>query len=297
MRMPKPVFPSFNAKVEELLTLGKPRIAFGLLAPDERILRSLRSGRRHADIVLVGPDAIRAVRGFELIVDAHPEEKLAELLATDAVEGIIRGTLDDFTTYEAYQRRTGERYTIGPGLFEDPSGRQFFLSPASNPEGWSREERLRIAAELAEFVRPWGIEPRIAVFTGERHETYPRKKHITEGVVGILNRTYEDAEWIIAELRKRGFEAKNWAIDLDLAVGAGYNVLIPVNGMVGNQIFRVLLFCGGRVLACTRLGLSRFWEDNSRNETDYQSHVRWLVALINQRKQSRSSTDAAAPNP
>lgn len=274
----------FDQKIEELTKLGKPKIAFGLKEPNGEILESLKRGQKYANIVLVGPEAIEDVQGFELVIDNNPEGKLASILANDEVEGIIRGTIDDFKTFEAYQKLTGEKYIIGPGLMQDPFGRQFFLSPASNPEGWEKEERLKIAQGIAGFVREWGIEPKIAVFTGERHETYPRKKHIREGVVGILNKTYEDAEWIVSQLKEKGYEAKNWAIDLNPATEAGYNILIPVNGMVGNQIFRVLLFCGGKILACPRLGLSRCYEDNSRTEKDYEYHVKFLVASINKKR-------------
>lgn len=275
---------TFNQRVDELVKLGRPRIAFGLKEPNEEILAGLKTSHQYADITLVGPESIKDIQGFELVITDKPEEKLATMLANDEIDGIVRGTIDDFKTYETYEKLTGEKYTIVPGLVEDPFGRRFFLSPASNPEGWEKEERLRIAKGIAEFVKEWGIEPQIAVFTGERHDTYPRRKHIREGVVGILNKTYEDAEWIAGELKKKGYEAKNMAIDLNPAVEAGYNILIPVNGMVGNQIFRVILFCGGKLLACTRLGLSRNYEENSRTEKDFEFHVKWLVAMINKRK-------------
>lgn len=277
-------FQEFNNKVEELVKLGRPRIAFGLKEPNKEILDSLEKGIEYADIILVGPEAIKDVEGFEKVIDEKPEEKLASMLANGEVEGIIRGTVDDFTTYEAYQKLTGEKVTFDSGLLEDPKGRQFFLTAASNVEGWTKEERLDMALRTAEYAKEWGVEPKIAVFTGRRHETYPRKKDIREGVDGILNKTYEDAEWIVLELKKRGFNADNWAIDLNPAVEDGCNILVPVNGMVGNQMFRVLLFCGGKILSATRLGLSRVYEDNSRTEKDFLFHVKWTVALINRKK-------------
>ncbi len=277
-------FQQFNQKVEELVKLGKPRIAFGLKEPDEDILQSLEKGKEYADIILVGPEAIKEVKGFEKVIDEKPEEKLVSMLANDEVDGIIRGTVDDFTTVEAYEKLTGEKYTFCPGLLEDPRGRQFFITAASNPEGWDKEERLQATISIANFVKEWGIEPNIAVLTGRRHETYPRKKHIKEGVDGILNKTYEDAEYIVEKLKEQGFNAKNWAIDLNPAIEFGCNVICPVNGMVGNQMFRVLLFSGGKILAATRLGFSRVYEDNSRTERDFEFHVKWTVAMINKRK-------------
>ena len=111
-----------------------------------------------------------------------------------------------------------------------------------------------------------------------------QKKEIRDGVSGSLNKTYEDAEFIVDELKKENIEVKNYAIDVDLAVKDGYTILIPVNGMVGNYIFRTLLLCGGKILIATLFGLSRFFEDNSRNEKDFTFHIKWITALINKKK-------------
>lgn len=274
---------AFKKMVEITIKKGKPTIAFGLQKPDAEILKSLKKGRKYAKIILVGHKVIKNVKEFEKIIADNPEEKIASMLVAGEVEGMIRGTIDDFKTYETYQKLSGKKETINPALMEDTKGREFFLSPASNPEGWEKEERLFIAENLGEFAKELGVEPQIAVFAAERHDTYPRKKHIRKGVVGFLNKTYEDAEWIVAELTKKGYQAKNWSIDLNPAIEAGYNVMIPVNGMVGNQIFRALYVCGAKMLACPRLGLPHCYEDNSRTEKDYEFHVKWLVSWINKK--------------
>ncbi len=267
-----------------MLGTNKPHIAFGLAELDAEIIKSLERAKQYADITLVGPAAIEGVQGFTKIIDANPEERLAAMLAHDEVEGIVRGTIDDFKTYEAYTRLTGERETVNPGLMESARGHLFFLNPVSNPEGWEKEERLYIAEHIAQFMQGLGLEPRIAVYTGMRHGTRERRKGIEEGVVGILNKTYDDAEWIVGELTKKGYHAKNWSIDLNPAVEEGYNLHIPVNGMVGNQIFRAMAFSGGKVLVCPRLGLTRCYEDNSRTEKDFEFHIKWLAAWINSRR-------------
>jgi predicted methyltransferase MtxX (methanogen marker protein 4) len=267
-----------------VVELGKPHIAFGLKEYDEAIVSSLRRCFEWARITIVCPPNIAPIDGFEMMVDEDPEERLASLLALDQVEGIIRGTIDDFKTIEAYERISGERHTLVPALLQSPNGRQFFLEPASNPEGWSKESRLRIAEGLSDFVRKWDILPSIAVYTGVRHDTYARRTGHLEGVIGKLNQTYEDAEWIVAGLAKKGLVAKNCAIDLNVAIEEGFNIHIPVNGMVGNQAFRAFLAGGGGLLAAPRLGISRLYEDNSRTEKDFHFHVLWIVAQINGRK-------------
>lgn len=261
---------------------GKVRVGFGLLAPDKEVLNSLKRAKELAEIVIIGPPSIGAVSDFEIVIDDEPEERLARMLFDNKVDGIVRGTIDDFKTYGAYQKISGEKQVIDPGLVEDPLGRQFFISPGSNPEGWEKEERLRIAEEIAKLLVRFGVEPKICVLTAERHETYQRKKGSSEEIVAFLNKTYEDAEWIVARLQQAGYaSAKNYTIELDVAVKEGCNIIVPVNGMVGNQIFRALFFCGSKILACPRIGLSRCYEDNSRTEKDYYNHIKWLVSWVN----------------
>ncbi len=120
------------------------------------------------------------------------------------------------------------------------------MAVTSNLDGWTRKARLKEAKATAEFFQEWGVTPRIAVYAAVR-QWLP----YTRGVLNDLMQTYKDAEWIVKRLKKAGLKAKkwtakNWTIDLNLAVEDGYNIHIPVNGMMGNQIFRVVLFCGGR---------------------------------------------------
>jgi predicted methyltransferase MtxX (methanogen marker protein 4) len=273
--------------VKEIDNLGKPRIAFGLKEHDDAIVSSLRLSLQWAHISLVTPPNVAPIHGFEMVAGDNPENTLAALLASDQVEGIIRGTLDSFQTIEAYEKLTGERHTLAPSLLQARNGHEFFLEPVSNPEGWTKEERLRIAENLSDFVKKWDVEPLIAVYTGVRHETYARRSGQLHGVIATLNQTYEEADWIVAALSKKGITARNCAIDLNVAIENGFNIHVPVNGMVGNQAFRAFLSGGGCPLAAPRIGLSRVYEDNSRTEKDFNFHVLWTVAQINRHKQSK----------
>jgi predicted methyltransferase MtxX (methanogen marker protein 4) len=282
---------AFSDKVDQLIRLGSPTIGFGLTKPNSQILESLRRANC-ARIILVGPPDIKTIEHFEVIVAEAPEERLAAMLVRGDVEGIVRGTIDDLMTREAYKRMTGESPKVTPALLETPKidgkpPKQFFIGPLSNRDGWTLKSRLDEAIGTADFVREWGIEPKIAVYAGIRDKTHERQKHETEGIVSLLNRTYVEADEIVRQLSDAGYSAKNWTIDFDRAIGAGYNIHIPVSGLVGNQLYRMLLVCGGRPLATPLLGLSRHWEDNSRNETDFEFHVRWLTAMINKNKLAR----------
>ncbi len=120
---------NFYEKVDKFTRLDRPTIAFGLLEVDHEILKSLKRGARYAQIKLVGPRAIKSVKGFDVLVDEQPEKRLATMLARGEVDGIIRGTVADTPTREAYKKLTGEWYSSNPALCEVREGterKEFF---------------------------------------------------------------------------------------------------------------------------------------------------------------------------
>ena len=270
------------------LKKGKAKIGVGLAKKDDEIIKSLNKAKKYADIVIVGPKELGKVKGFECVLVENPEEKLAEMLYQEEVDGIVRGTIDDFKTLEAYQKLIGEEKAKEMkelSMLEDAYGRQFFISEASNPGGWTKEEKIQNIEGIIKFMKKLGMKPKIGTIAGTRHDTYKRRKAIREGVIGILNKTYEEAEEVAEYFRKKGYEAKNYAIELNGAVEDGCNILVPQNGMVGNQWFRALcLIGGGKILIASRSNLPHVYEDNSRNEKDFEYHVKWAVAWANSRK-------------
>lgn len=285
----------FDKFTTENVSEIKPKIGFGLKEPDKEVLESLVNSKKYADIVLVGPAAIKDVEGFEKVISAEPEKKIAEMLAKGEVEGIVRGTIDDFKTFEAYEAIIGKEKTKNMaefGLLEDAHGRQFFISEASNPKGWTREDKMASLERTVDFlVNELGIKPKIGFLTGVRHDTYQRRKDSQEWPIKYLNETYEDAEYGVNYYVEKGIEAKNYTIEVNAAVEDGCNVVVPPNGMAGNQIFRSMcLIGGGKILSAVRGNLPNVYEDNSRNERNFEAHVRWLVAWINRRKNRAGSS-------
>lgn len=276
----------FESVIERYLKGNKPVIAFGLVEPDPAILASLERAKSWATIQLVQPAGSQLTDQFESIVSDQPEEELVNLLIERRVDGIIRGTLDDFKVQEAYIAKTGEKSAlIYPVLARDPLGREFLLAYPTNLQGWDKDDRLRHGLMLGRYLKDLDIEPVIAVFAAVRSGTYERKKGSSSQIEQQLNQTHDDAEWLADQLTHHGFAAKNWDIDLNKAVEADATILLPVNGMVSNQIFRVIMFCGGQLLAGPRIGASLPYEDNSRTEKDFENHIQWLVATIHRRQE------------
>ena len=97
----------FEKIIRERIKLGKPKIGFGLKEPNKEILKSLVKSKKYAEIVLVGPNAIKNVKGFQEIISEEPEKELAKMLFNEKVEGITRGTIHDFKTLESYSDLIG----------------------------------------------------------------------------------------------------------------------------------------------------------------------------------------------
>lgn len=271
------------SRIEKLSAKRRASIGVGLRVPDAKILDSLAQCRGFADIVVVTAGS-QPIDGFRVICSDDPESCLASLLVRKEVEGIVRGTIDDKRTLNAYMNLTREQDTYCPTLIQDALGRQYFIAPVSNSDGWTAEQRTLEALAIARFMDGWGVAPNIAVYTAIRHDTYKALSASCEPVNKQLCVTYEDAETIVAALVAEGFVAENKTIEFNTAVAEGFNLHICLNGIVGNQVGRAVMSSGGKMLTCTRIGFSHVYEDNSRTQVDFQSHVRWACALVNSRK-------------
>ncbi len=279
----------FEKIINEKIKLGKPKIGFGLKEENNDIIKGLINSKKYAEITLVGPSLIKNIKGFDKIISNNPEKELANMLFNNKLEGIVRGTIDDLKTFEAYQDLIGikkARKMFGLSLIEDFYKRQFFLSQASNPFGWSKKEKIKDCEGIIGFMKDTlNIEPKIGLITGIRDKTYKRKKNSKDKVQKILNKTFEDAEFITVHFRKQKIKVKNYNIEIETALKEGCNIIVPPNGMVGNQIFRSLvLIGGGKLLTGSRVNLPHLYEDNSRSETNFESHIKWLVFWINSLK-------------
>lgn len=286
----------YDEFIKGKLELGKPDIGFGLKEPDSEILESLERGKKYANITLIGPKAIESIEGFKKVIDDNPEKKLANMIYNNEFEGIIRGTIDDFLTLETYQSLIGKELAakeIELILLEDIKGRQFYLSECSNPRGWDRESKMHGVIGVVDYMKnELCITPKVGFLTGIRHDTFTRRKENDEWPISYLKETYEDAQYGVEYFTKEQVEAKNYAIELSTALDEGCNIIVPPNGMVGNQIFRSLcLVGGGRIVAAQRANMPHPWEDNSRNEKDFEPHVKWLAAWINGKKMKQNTSD------
>lgn len=210
-----------------------------------------------------------------------PSAAMIEAFQTNAIDAFVRGVNDDFT----FQRKFCEAMECGPllrlSILGPASGGPFALGPVSAAEANGREGRLHYAHRAAQLLEAFGVAPVVAVMAGCRSGSRD---------LSAANRaSWDEAEDLVMELRARGVTACNVGIELERAVAVA-NFVLPVNGLVGNQIYRSVVFLGGGsvlavpAFASTGALVDVCYEDNSRNESGFVQHIRAAAAVARCRR-------------
>lgn len=264
--------------INERAAKKRCKIGISITKETDEILESIKRAKDVADITIYSNHEIP---GFETKIFGTDEE-IGRALVADYKNGVIdqfvRGQVDDFGVVDEFKRQFNidpQEKRIDLGLVEDVRGNQFFLCLASNPEGQTLEDKIRIVDGVTTWMeKEFNMEPKVAVMATCR-----------PGSVGkdpVMTKSYEDAEKIVEFLKEKNIEAKNIHIELQSAVPWA-NVVAASNGTIGNQIFRALVFLGGgkNIITPTFFPGKGIYEDNSRNEIDWYNHIVFACALAN----------------
>lgn len=258
------------------------KIAVGLKEFEGNRVNSLIKSQSFAEITIVTDKNSHFARNIPLKVfkDHNPEQKLISLLKTKQVEGILRGSLDAVKLHNEYYNIFHEQSITVPALLNKDKT-CFFLTLLSGFHGWNKNEKFKETEAVSKFLIQSGIEPKIAIFTAVRKKSLVHmKSNISNDIYSKLKETITDTEILVAKLNKHGYNATNWEIELQQAIKENYNILVPINGIVGNQIFRVFIVCGYQNIFSPRLGVSQYYADNDRNQGNLYHHIKNLSICI-----------------
>lgn len=208
-----------------------------------------------------------------------PSMDLIEDFKTGAIDCFVRGINDDYTFQHKYKDALGIGRLMRLAFMKDAHEREFCLGPISASEAVDYEDRLQFAIRTVNFIKMMGVTPSVAVMSACR----PGSVNYSES-----NReSWTESDKIVEKLGEMDIEAKNVGIELEKSVG-NYNVILPVRGIIGNQIFRTLTFLGaGEVLGIPAFSIDNpilCYEDNSRNEEDYECHIKAALLWSNLEK-------------
>ena len=260
-------------RIAELAATGRRKIGFVLREPLEPIVESLKKARDFADLVIVGVP----VSGFETVETSENHEKvLVDLLLSKQVDGIVRGQCSYYPMIQILGQHTGKAYTdvVTPAVVKDYHEHVFVLALVNDFEGQTIADKVRHAETISYWLERWGIRPKVAVMTAQ--------KSFPHGIEKVLDRIWEEAEVAVERLQAKGINAAISDSRIDKAIAEIGNVILPVNGIVGHQLYRAIcLLGGGKPIAVPILDFRYVVCDQSSREEDFLPHLRFAAAWAN----------------
>ena len=257
-----------------------PQLKIGLCVetPRPELLDNLEENTQLCHLHIFGASVPSAAKNT---LGDDPSLMMIQAFQQGEIDGFVRGVNDDFSFQKKLISKMGCDPLLRVAILQDAYNHQFALGPVSAMEGINPEERGKYGLRVCAFLSDFGIRPRIAVMTGCRFNS----RHLNEN----NRRSWAEGEELVSRFQAAGYEATNFGIELDKAV-IQCNFILPVNGLVGNQLYRAIVFLGaGKVLAVPAFPISGnifrvCYEDNSRNENQYHQHICAAMAFAICRK-------------
>jgi putative methanogen marker protein 4 len=257
-------------KLERCAAQSRSRVGIGVGNANSALMRGVAKAGRFADVVLVG-EVEQA--GRDVVKTTEPEQKLVEMLVDGAIDAAVRGTLSARKTLQHLKLQIGARQMGRSALLSTSAGKQFFLLPVGIDEGTSTTARAHLVTETAHLLTALNVRPKIGVLSGGRSEDKGR----TEAV----DRTIASAEALTEQLCGAGLDATNYDILIEDATESS-NILVALDGVNGNLIFRTLVFLGGGTgHGAPFFGIPYTFVDTSRSGAAFGDAIIVACALSN----------------
>ncbi|NMB86616.1 MAG: hypothetical protein A4E44_00227 [Methanosaeta sp. PtaB.Bin018] len=256
----------FVRSMQEKAVARHARIGIGIWNSDAKLIASLQSATKYADLLLVGEPRCKC--DLEFVPTDEPWEELVRLLKDGEIEGAVRGNLPAGRTMKCLARQFDIKVKR-LALLELP-GWSFLLGPVGIDEGETVSERLGLALEGARFVQRFGISPKVSVLSGGRMEDLGRCERV--------DRSLAEGELIAARAREAGVDAKHRGILIEAC--RGDDIIIAPEGVSGNLIFRTtLLLCKAESYGAPVL-MDRVFVDSTRARESFDGPVMLASSMV-----------------
>lgn len=190
------------------------------------------------------------------VVAVESEDKLIELLMDGEVDAAIRGSLNPKLIMSKLNEKYSELYRVSCIKINN---RKFLLAPVGIVEGDSLTQKLQIASLGSEFLKSRGIKPYLAVISTGRPKDDTRSKKIDELIL--------DGNTLTAMIKERSINVKHYYGLIEEAIEDGANFIIASDGIVGNMVFRSMVFAAGaKSYGAITLGMKEIDIDISRSQ-------------------------------
>ncbi len=234
-----------------------------------------------ARITLVGNE--REIESYghstdlQVVHSLQPEESLIELLRTNQVAGIVRGSIgsSQFLNVVKTQFQLSNIFRIA--LLETAAGFTFLFAPIGIDEGRQLAEKVtlvRAGLSLLELLK-MADEP-VGILSGGRLGDIGRDPRV--------DKTIAEAEELISILKDQGVKntIQHYEILIENAITDGCRVILAPDGISGNLIYRTLIHLGhGRSHGAWYYNVSQPIIDTSRVGPifEYESAIAFASAL------------------
>jgi putative methanogen marker protein 4 len=245
----------------------KSKIAIG--AGSERagyLEKVVRAAEECENVVVVGDSRIKGISSeVEYVESRNVERDLINLLEEGVVDAIVRGSARAKEFLASIRESFNPERLARIAILETPSEKSFLFAPVGIDEGWTIAEKRFIIEEGSKILESLGLTPKIGILSGGRQQDYGRHK--------IVDKTLKNAEKLAAYYKN----ATNYSILIEDAIEDNANLIIPPNGIVGNLIFRTLVFLGnGRGYGAPIVGVERPCIDTSRAQSK-EGYIRAIM--------------------
>ncbi len=259
------------AAIEEKALQVRRRVAVGSVQSTANLVASFDSASRFAEVVSVGV----AVDGFESILTEKEEvaaDQLMRLAKEAKADAVIRGQIYYTHYHNSMRQHFGfERDLMCPCLLKDLRENEWFITPVVHHDDDSRDGRCYLATQAAKICRKLGVEPLIGVLAADNERGYLK----------TVDASLDDAEAIVTTLVSRGYNCKMYPLRIDLAA-AECNIVVPMDGILGNFICRSLAYLGGATLVGGFTLTPKFISiDTSRSADQFTFAIMSAVAMCN----------------
>ncbi|NKQ38261.1 MAG: methanogenesis marker protein Mmp4/MtxX [Methanosarcinales archaeon] len=263
--------------IEKYALKKRSKVAIGIREPTSKMLRSIESAHNenYAEVVLVGnrKDIEKKGTTLEIINSNVPEKTIIELLKTDTIDAVVRGTAYSSDTISNLKKSCGLEKIYRISLLLTHDGTPFFLAPVGIDEGGCIEDKIELINRGVTYMRKLDIEPVVGILSGGRFSDIGRDARV--------DCTMRDAEIVAERIKKQGISVTHYSILIEDAI-KNANFIIAPDGISGNLIFRTLVFLGGGDGVGAPILMDKYiFIDTSRVGGHWKKAIMLASALVN----------------
>jgi putative methanogen marker protein 4 len=236
-------------KIKQLARSRLQKVGIGVALQERsymsRTIEAAESAAKQdlARITLVGDKREIESYGFsadlEVAHSLQPEETLIELLRTNQVAGIVRGSIGSSKFLNVVKNQFQVSNIFRIALLETAAGFPFLFAPIGIDEGRHLAEKVtlvRAGLSLLELLQ-MANEP-IGVLSGGRLGDIGRDPRVDKSIA--------EAEELVSILKDQGVknEIQHYEILIENAIDDECRVILAPDGISGNLIYRTLIHLG-----------------------------------------------------